>query len=41
MNKEELATIKSEFKAQASRRKRRQIVVLILANSTLDFLSKY
>ena len=53
VSKEELATIKSKIKAQATQRKRRQIVALlfsliitivalvILANSALGFLSKY
>jgi hypothetical protein len=53
VSKEELDTIKSNIKTRASRRKRRQIaalflsliiapiVVIILANSALDFLSKY
>jgi len=53
VRKEALATIKSEIKSRAARRKRRQIaalflsliialfVVIILANSALDFLSKY
>jgi len=53
VSKEELATIKSKIKAQATQRKRRQImallfsliitivVLVILANSALGFLSKY
>ena len=53
VSKEELATIKSKIKAQATQRKRHQIVALlfsliitivvlvILANSALGFLSKY
>jgi len=53
VRKEELATIKSKIKAQATQRKRRQIaallfsliitivVLVILANSALGFLSKY
>ena len=53
VSKEELDTIKSNIKTRASRRKRRQIaalflsliiapiVVIILANSALDFLSKH
>jgi hypothetical protein len=53
VSKEELDTIKSKIKAQATQRKRRQIVALlfsliitivvlvILANSALGFLSKY
>ena len=53
VSKEELATIKSKIKAQATQRKGRQIVTLlfsliitivvlvILAKSALGFLSKY
>ena len=53
VSKEELDTIKSTIKTRAAQRKRRQImalilsliitflVVLILANSALGFLSKY